>query len=74
MASSAFLVAATGSPETTAKSYSSFATEKEGLPVRVKAVPAAAIFRNLRRVIACLYPLMNYILSSEKQSAKCRAF
>ena len=35
-----------GSPETTTRSYSSFASKKEGLALRPKATPAAVVFKN----------------------------
>ncbi len=54
MASRAFFVAAAGSPEITARSYSSAARRKEGWPAMPMATPAAVVFRNCRRDIPCL--------------------
>jgi hypothetical protein len=50
IASNAFLVAATGSPEITARSYSSVACKKGGFPERANVAPAIAVFKNVRRV------------------------
>jgi hypothetical protein len=49
--SRAFFVAVAGSPEITTISYSSLDNGKEGTPTAPKATPAAAVLRNLRRVI-----------------------
>jgi hypothetical protein len=48
----------------TAKSTSSFAIEKEGLPARPKAIPAAVVFKKLRRVIPCFHSPIIYSLCS----------